>query len=574
MSPNFIYFYVSAEHPGVVDCREFSDSPVVRINLRKVSKVNVNVSCDNLPYEMFAKGLDLDHQWYLFENIRPTEEFVGDFWRMIWQKKCSKIIMLTRLVEHNKVKCCQYWPDDGQKMYGAVTVEVKDTDTFSDYTIRTFVVSAVRTTIKRCWTQGAESRLVKHFHLESWSDRHVPEYPSSVIHFFNMIRHADIKENNVPILVHCSAGIGRTGTFLGLDYLLDQANAEGYINVFQCVQNLRSQRVNMVQNQDQYVFLHEAVAEALFCPSIAIHSERFPYHYKSMLELEPGSKTSKLEHEFGKLQHVTKYHESLKTSFYESEEYIAAKSMENAEKNRTRNILPNDSHRPFLSTRVEGTNDYINAVFLSSYRNPKCFLVTQNPLSDTIVDFWRMVYEYKVCTIITLDRITKPSEIYWPVESETITYIPFQLQHVTDVDHVTHIERTIKLTNAGEPKEKALLIKQYECRFWRSDSQVPVSGEGALLAVYEQAQKWQAVNGSPPIVAHCLNGSSKSGLFCVVTATIDRLKHEREVTLQHTLKQMRVNRHQIIPTYEQYRYCHDVIMEYMRLIDPCIGFGI
>ncbi|KAH3824565.1 hypothetical protein DPMN_126402 [Dreissena polymorpha] len=70
MSPNFIYFYVSAEHPGVVECREFSDSPVVRITLRKVSKVNVNVSCDNLPYEMFAKGLDLDHQWYLFENIR------------------------------------------------------------------------------------------------------------------------------------------------------------------------------------------------------------------------------------------------------------------------------------------------------------------------------------------------------------------------------------------------------------------------------------------------------------------------------------------------------------------------
>jgi len=61
---------VSADHPGVVECREFSDSPVVRITLRKVSKVNVNLSCDDLPKEMFAKGLDLDRQWYLFEHIR------------------------------------------------------------------------------------------------------------------------------------------------------------------------------------------------------------------------------------------------------------------------------------------------------------------------------------------------------------------------------------------------------------------------------------------------------------------------------------------------------------------------
>ncbi|WAQ98223.1 PTPRK-like protein, partial [Mya arenaria] len=431
----------------------------------------------------------------------PTEEFVSDFWRMIWQKQCRKI-----------VKCCQYWPDEGRKQYGGVTVEARDADTFSDY------------------TEKGESRVVKHFQFEAWSDRHVPEYASSVLHFRGCVQAHDSKDN-VPTVVHCSAGIGRSGTYLALDYLAEQADVEGYVNVFQCVQNLRHQRVNMVQNLEQYMFLHEALAEALFCPNAALPADRFAASYQRALEAPAGGKQPRLELEFQRLQHVTKFHESMKPSFYEGEEYRAARAFENTQKNRTRNILPSDLHRPFLTTRVADTNDYINAVFLPSYRESKSFLLTQNPLADTIIDFWRMY------------------EVYWPSESETVTFIPFQLHFVTEVDHVTHIERTIKLTNAEEPKEKARLIKQYECRFWMSESHVPVGAESSLLAVCDHAAKWQTANGNPPIVAHCQNGATKSGLFCVVMATVERVKQERDVALQQT---------------EQYKFIHDVVIDFLR----------
>ncbi|XP_052791575.1 receptor-type tyrosine-protein phosphatase kappa-like [Mya arenaria] len=499
----------------------------------------------------YISGYNKPHMYIAAQG--PTEEFVSDFWRMIWQKQCRKIVMLTRLVEHNKVKCCQYWPDEGRKQYGGVTVEARDADTFSDYTVRTFVIS----------TEKGESRVVKHFQFEAWSDRHVPEYASSVLHFRGCVQAHDSKDN-VPTVVHCSAGIGRSGTYLALDYLAEQADVEGYVNVFQCVQNLRHQRVNMVQNLEQYMFLHEALAEALFCPNAALPADRFAASYQRALEAPAGGKQPRLELEFQRLQHVTKFHESMKPSFYEGEEYRAARAFENTQKNRTRNILPSDLHRPFLTTRVADTNDYINAVFLPSYRESKSFLLTQNPLADTIIDFWRMVYENNVCTIVNMDTISRQYEVYWPSESETVTFIPFQLHFVTEVDHVTHIERTIKLTNAEEPKEKARLIKQYECRFWMSESHVPVGAESSLLAVCDHAAKWQTANGNPPIVAHCQNGATKSGLFCVVMATVERVKQERDVALQQTVKQMRINRHQIIPTFEQYKFIHDVVIDFLR----------
>ncbi|XP_060573868.1 uncharacterized protein LOC132731671 [Ruditapes philippinarum] len=509
----------------------------------------------------YISGYNRPHKYIAAQG--PTEEFVCDFWRMIWQKKCRKIIILTRLVEHNKVKCCQYWPDDGIKQYGSVIVEYRESETFADFTIRSFFISQ----------EGIEGRLVRQFHFESWPDRHVPEYASSVVHFWNKVRTSDVKDN-VPIVVHCSAGIGRTGTFLSLDYLVEQADVEEYVNIYQCVQNLRHQRVNMVQNLDQYVFLHEALSEALFCPSIAIPCEQFCKVYKNMLELDNKTKIIQLEMDFERIQCVTKFKESMSPSFYDNGNYKGANNSANIEKNRVPHILPSDAHRPWLITRVSDRNDYINAVYLPSYRNDKTFLQTQNPLPDTIVDFWRMVYENKVSTIVNLDRITNMSEIYWPKEGETVTFIPFTLHHLSETDHVTFTEISIRLQNAEEPHEKAKILKLFVCKFWMSEDRVPIGGESSILEVYEHVKVWQKTTGNQPIVVHCLNGATKSGLFCVVMSTLERMREEREVALQQVIKQMRIRRHHIIPTYDQYKFCHDIIVEFLNGCDSLSNFYI
>ncbi|KAL4229662.1 hypothetical protein ACF0H5_010050 [Mactra antiquata] len=484
----------------------------------------------------YISGYNKPHMYIASQG--PTEELVNDFWRMIWQKRIRKIVNLTRLVEHNKVKCCQYWPDDGTSQYSNVKVECSSTDTYADFTIRNFIISV----------EGQEKREVRQYHFEAWPDRNVPEYASSVIDFRSLVKAHDMKDN-VPILIHCSAGIGRTGTFIALDYLVDQANIEDYVNVLQCAQNLRHQRVNMIQNQAQYEFLHDALLEAMFCPSEAIPSDKFTAIYQKKLEIDPNSKKSKLALEFERLQYVTKYQESLNPGFYSNGNYKAAKSSQNDEKNRISHILPSDEHRPWLMTRVQDKTDYINAVYLPSYRYDKMFLLTQNPLPDTIVDFWRMIYENKVSTIINLDLITQSSEIYWAKETETVTYIPFTIHHMNETDHVTYIERNQRLQNAEEPREKARFVKILECKFWMNEDRVPVGGESSVLAVYEQVLKWQQNNGNHPIVVHCRNGATKSGLFCAVMSTMERLRQENDVALQQTIKQMRIRRHQIVPTY-------------------------
>ncbi|BFZ09573.1 hypothetical protein BsWGS_12611 [Bradybaena similaris] len=171
-----------------------------------------------------------------------------DFWRMVWELNSCNIIMLTRCQEKGKEKSDHYWPSDTEaRFYGNVQVAVLYETHMPDWTLTEMNVSV-----------GDESRTVRHFHYQVWPDFGVPRNPSTLIQCVRMVRE-NLVQAPGPIIVHCSAGVGRSGTFIVLDHVLQLIRERDEVDIFGIVHTLRQQRVLMVQTEQQYRFIHECL---------------------------------------------------------------------------------------------------------------------------------------------------------------------------------------------------------------------------------------------------------------------------------------------------------------------------
>ncbi|XP_067357782.1 receptor-type tyrosine-protein phosphatase eta [Channa argus] len=184
----------------------------------------------------------------------PLPTTVNEFWRMIWEKNVQTLVMLTRCNEQGRVKCEQYW-SSGTKHYENITVKTNSEIPLEDWTIRDFSIKNVKT---------AETRSVRHFHFTAWPDHGVPETTELLISFRHLVReHMDQFSKHSPTVVHCSAGVGRTGTFITIDRLIFQIERENIVDVYGIVHDLRMHRPLMVQTEDQYVFLNQCALDII-----------------------------------------------------------------------------------------------------------------------------------------------------------------------------------------------------------------------------------------------------------------------------------------------------------------------
>ncbi|XP_062318700.1 receptor-type tyrosine-protein phosphatase eta [Osmerus eperlanus] len=184
----------------------------------------------------------------------PLPVTVDQFWRMIWEKNVLTLVMLTRCNEQGRVKCEEYWPAD-TKHFENITVTTTSELPLEDWTIREFDVKNVKT---------AETRSVRHFHFTAWPDHGVPETTELLINFRHLVReHMDQFSRHSPTIVHCSAGVGRTGTFIAIDRLLFQIERDSMVDVYGTIHDLRMHRPLMVQTEDQYVFLNQCAVDII-----------------------------------------------------------------------------------------------------------------------------------------------------------------------------------------------------------------------------------------------------------------------------------------------------------------------
>ncbi|XP_032868906.1 receptor-type tyrosine-protein phosphatase H-like isoform X8 [Amblyraja radiata] len=199
----------------------------------------------------YMPGYHLDKAFIAAQG--PLPNTVVDFWRMVWEQKTKVIVMLTNCVEQNRVKCERYWPMDMSScLYGDIVVNIVSEETSPEWTTRKFNVKK---------TGCPEPRTITQFHFTSWPDHGVPKTTDKLLQFQRMMRDYLNKNRAGLPVVHCSAGVGRTGTLIALDYLLQRIEKEAVVDVYGIVHNMRMSRTCMVQTENQYIFLHQCILD-------------------------------------------------------------------------------------------------------------------------------------------------------------------------------------------------------------------------------------------------------------------------------------------------------------------------
>uniref|UniRef100_A0A8C9TSU2 Receptor-type tyrosine-protein phosphatase kappa n=1 Tax=Scleropages formosus TaxID=113540 RepID=A0A8C9TSU2_SCLFO len=477
----------------------------------------------------------------------PVHETVYDFWRMIWQEQSACIVMVTNLVEVGRVKCYKYWPDDAE-VYGDFKVTFVEVEPLAEYVVRTFTLE------RRGFN---ELREVKQFHFTGWPDHGVPYHATGLLSFIRRVKMSNPPSAG-PIVVHCSAGAGRTGCYIVIDIMLDMAEREGVVDIYNCVKALRSRRINMVQTEEQYIFIHDAILEACLCGETAIPVCEFKAAYYEMIRIDSQSNSSHLKDEFQTLNSVTPQPQP--------EDCSIALLPRNHEKNRFMDMLPPDRCLPFLITIDGESSNYINAALMDSYRQPAAFIVTQHPLPNTIKDFWRLVYDYGCTSLVMLNEIdlAQGCPQYWPEEG-MLRYGPVQVECMSCSMDCDVISRLFRICNLTRPQEGYLMVRQFQYLGWAGHREVPAS-KRSFLKLILQVDKWQeeCEEGEGRTVIHCLNGGGRSGVFCAISIVCEMIKRQNVVDVFHAVKSLRNSKPNMVESPEQYRFCYDVALEYIE----------
>lgn len=480
----------------------------------------------------------------------PKQSTLTDFWRMVWQEGSCKVVMLTNLKEQEKTKCAQYWPETSQK-YGNFVVTLMKTDTQVDFVVREFQLAL-----------DNKSRTVVQFHFTTWPDHGVPLYPDALLPFLRRIWDFQPQDDH-PIIVHCSGGIGRTGTLILVDSMLSQAEAEGEVNLVAQLHNMRQSRVNLVESLEQYIFAYMALVEILCSKNHKLSVKEFVSLYQKLKAKVPPTGKSAIDLEFEELSRIC--------PLPGQEDFRSARDVKNASKNRSPKLLAGDSRRPFLSVAADGSKtDYINAVYVDGFKRRKAYLVTQMPLLETIDDFWEMLAGSGAVTLVTLgpleDETATPS--FWPDLKSTVRYGKVTVEQTDTQDYRGLVVRTFKVTQSTRP---ARILKQFHSQSWQRRRSIPSSTD-IILEILQHVERWQMQAEGRTVVVQCLDGCQECGLYCVSAAICDQLKLEQELDVFRSVRNVRASRPEFIVDSEQYAFCYDLALSFLDTFDTYSNF--
>ncbi|XP_078317010.1 uncharacterized protein LOC144620397 [Crassostrea virginica] len=484
----------------------------------------------------YVNGFD-ESKEYIAAQGPFTPETVHDFWRMTWQQNCGKIIMLTNLIENGVVKCKQYWPDT-EDFYGSFHVKMEKEEPSANYTIRTFRL-----------TLNGITKFIKQFHFTAWPDKGVPRNVTSIVNFRNKVFNYDVKMKG-PKIIHCRY---YTFQFIAINIFLffKLALLSWRLRLFTSGFFLS----NFLFSQEQYIFLHDALVDALTEGNRTVTAAEFPEYYSKLKQQSPSSKNTGLWDQF---QLINRLSPALDEKCFQT-----ARLVENKCKNRYDNILPSDNYRIFLSS---SDTDYINAIQLPGFKNRNTFALTQMPLPNTVLDFWSLVLEQDVSTIVMMNSfiMDKKTGVYWPVDAEEVSFGSIVISLLeTSKRNVSFDVLKFKVVNTKQSNEERIL-KQFQCKFWPEEANVPENAD-PMLEMIEEVNKWQCQVNNPTIVVHCMNGAKKSGLFCTVATIIERLRSAHEIGVLQTVVQMRSRRPQILASGEQLKFCYEAVQAYLDM---------
>ncbi|KAH0623652.1 hypothetical protein JD844_006649 [Phrynosoma platyrhinos] len=400
----------------------------------------------------------------------PKQDTVNDFWRMIWEQKSATIVMLTNVKER-----------------------------------------------KEQVSEGCKApRLVTQLHFTSWPDFGVPFTPIGMLKFLKKVKSLNPTHAG-PIVVHCSAGVGRTGTFIVIDAMIDMMHAEQKVDVFDFVARIRNQRPQMVQTDMQYSFIYQALLEYYLYGDTELDVSSLEKHLQPSHNTTPNLVKIGLEEEFKKLTNVRIMKENMRTGNLPA----------NMKKARVIQIIPYDFNRVILSMkRGQEYTDYINASFIDE----KCFQ-------------------------------------YWPSEG-SVTYGEITIDIKSDLLADAISVRDFLITHNQEKQGR--LVRQFHFHGW-PEIGIPVEGKG-MIDLIAAVQKQQQQTGNHPITVHCSAGAGRTGTFIALSNILERVKAEGLLDVFQAVKSLRLQRPHMVQTLEQYEFCYKVVQDFIDIFSDYANF--
>ncbi|CAL1532181.1 unnamed protein product, partial [Lymnaea stagnalis] len=498
----------------------------------------------------------------------PNKVIINDFVRLLWEQKVDKVVMLTNLIEEGQVKCERYWPEEGKAVFGSIKVRLASTQVFADYTIRQLELRKKDEPIHQ----------MTHFHFTSWPDKGVPLTPWSLVDFEQRVASDPTTR---PVVVHCSAGVGRTGTFIALCNVMKEAEDTGRIDFFKTVVKLRQDRVMMIQTPAQYEFLHRAAQVAIVCIGTTVTSRDITDRIRILGE-EVFKGRTKMETEFQAVCSVsgdfTKHIKDVENTEQEASVYENNVNNTAIVKNRFLDILPEKAYSALLIPDDSHSGDYINAVVVPSLKKKDQQVLTQLPLATTVVDFWRLVMDYKVSLIVEFEfnlQSTDPSIAdYLPSKSgESLTFGTNELRIISSKKSTLweelqlSIRTTKKSTHVTSVSLTNITLKVSLLKCFSTELDVK-----NLLLLLKHIRSCKSP-GEERVLYMCRDGAKYSGLACVLTLLLDRMDNDLRLTVPLVVGAIKSIRPQVIPTLDQYRILYQVLHRYTESTSSYTNFG-
>ncbi|WAR23087.1 PTPRM-like protein [Mya arenaria] len=442
----------------------------------------------------------------------PRGKTMAAFWHLVWQENVHVIVMATGLFENAAQQCDKYWGNilSVQKYVrqGNIHIVLKDTLELSKLVIRTFQI---------CKDGCDETRIVKHYEMSGFTDEGTD--PGFLLDVRRRINRTLLTSPG-PMLVHCRCGGGRTATFIAIDYCLKQLEHENFVDIYSTVLCLRKFRTNMVQTLSQYRLIYDTLA----------------MYVQFLQQIVPKILIG---------------------------DCASGHRDENRNKSRDIMLLPPERARPYLQT-IETNDmgtDFINAVFVDGYRQENSYIATQWPMQGTINDIWRLLFDFKINTLVVLND----NKIHRALDKE-VKYGPIGVKYLGCQKYPHIIIRAFairKLPNTryndlfldldtGQvsmatalpfidlltKSRDSLVVKMFHYTSWHTRDLVPTSTR-SFLYMMGCVDEWQQKN-NPLSTLHC----------------------EGEVDIFNAARIVKKNRSQLINTLAEYIYCYT----YMSLV--------